>query len=317
MTTEAQVRANRSNAEKSTGPRTAEGKATAAQNSLKHGLFAREGVIRGEDREEYEMHREMLLEQLSPVGPLEVILATRVVDLSWRLRRAGQDHNEAFGALYDRHTAQAGEPQGPEERGAVLGRMILEDFEQEAVLERLLRYERRIECSFYRTLKELRHVHDQGRKADREVAGTLQRWREEDGEARKARAFACEPPWGGWPAPAGGTTNTARAEVAHPSGIPSAPFTHPVADPLPEDETCKTNPISPGGMRPAGRETPEWAPAPHDSTIPSFQYSNPAPAAPDEMCKTNPISPDLEEGRTGWGEEVGRDSHRNGHGEAG
>jgi hypothetical protein len=161
MATEAQVQANRLNAEKSTGPRTPEGKAVSAQSSLKHGLFAREGVIRGEDWEEYEMHREMLLEQLAPAGPLEVILATRVVDLSWRLRRAAQDQNEAFGALYDRHRAGAEKPLEPQERGATIGRMILADFEQEAVLERLLRYERRIESSLYRTLNELRRVHDQ------------------------------------------------------------------------------------------------------------------------------------------------------------
>jgi hypothetical protein len=148
----------------------------------------------GEDREEYEIHRETLLEQLDPAGPLEAILAARVVDLSWRLRRAAQDQNEAFGALYDRYTAGAGEPPEPQERKAVLGRMILEDFEHEAVLERLQRYERRIESSFYRTLNELRRVHDQGRKADQEVADTLGRWRQEDGEARKARALACNAP---------------------------------------------------------------------------------------------------------------------------
>jgi hypothetical protein len=60
MATEAQVQANRLNARKSTGPRTAQGKEKASQNSVTHGLFAREGVIRGEDREEFEMHREML-----------------------------------------------------------------------------------------------------------------------------------------------------------------------------------------------------------------------------------------------------------------
>jgi hypothetical protein len=264
MTTEAQVRANRSNAEKSTGPRTPEGKEKASQNSLKHGLFAREGVIRGEDREEYEMHREMLLEQLDPVGALEGILAARVVDLFWRLRRAAQDQNEAFGALYDRHTAEAGEPQGPQERGAVLGRMILEDFEQEAVLERLLRYERRIESSFYRTLKELRHVRDQGRKADQEVAATLERWRQEGAEARKARAFACDPPPDGWPGPAGGTTN-------RPAG-----------------GDCGLG-IADCGFKDAGLEQPTWALAPHDTTIPSFQHFGGAPTPPEETCKTNPI----------------------------
>jgi hypothetical protein len=328
MATEAQIQANRSNAEKSTGPRTPEGKEKASQNSLKHGLFAREGVIRGEDPEEYEIHREMLLDQLDPVGPLEAILAARIVDLSWRLGRAAQNQNEAFGALYDRYVARqaAGpeaDPRGdtgpgdagggaglrvagvaparvegvppshresealktrgqdardtnathgregrdaepPEQRGAVLGRMILEDFEQEAVLERLLRYERRIESSFYRTLKELRHVRDQGRKADQEVAATLERWRQEGAEARKARAFACDPPPDGWPGPAGGTTN-------RPAG-----------------GDCGLG-IADCGFKDAGLEQPTWALAPHDTTIPSFQHFGGAPTPPEETCKTNPI----------------------------
>jgi hypothetical protein len=263
MTTEAQIQANQANAQKSTGPRTPEGKEKASQNSLKHGLFAREGVIRGEDWEEYEMHREALLAQLIPATPLEVILAARVVDLSWRLQRAGQDHNEAFGALYERYTAGAGEPEGSQERGRLLGRMILEDFEHEAVLERLQRYERRIESSFYRTLNELRRVHDQVCKANQEVAGTLERWRQEDGEARKARALACDWRGTGSPGPAGGTTNTPEAEVAYPSEIPAAPFTHPVPD-VPEDETCKTNPISAG--------------------VSSWRCE-----VPGQTCKTNPI----------------------------
>ncbi len=83
MTTEAQAEADRANAQKATGPRTPEGKdtpraplrATAAQNALKHGLFAREGAIRGEDQGEFEEHRENLLRQLIPGTPLEEVSA--------------------------------------------------------------------------------------------------------------------------------------------------------------------------------------------------------------------------------------------------
>jgi hypothetical protein len=40
MTTQAQIKANRLNAQKSTGPKTAEGKAIVAQNAAKHSPFA-------------------------------------------------------------------------------------------------------------------------------------------------------------------------------------------------------------------------------------------------------------------------------------
>jgi len=102
MTTEAQVEANRTNAQKSTGPRTAEGKAVVAQNALKHGLFAKETVIRGEDEHEFEIYREDLLQQLIPRSPVEEMLADRVVDLSWRLKRAVKDQSDTFAALYEK-----------------------------------------------------------------------------------------------------------------------------------------------------------------------------------------------------------------------
>ena len=190
MASEARMAANRLNAQKSTGPRTAAGKAVVAQNAVKHGLLAREAVLRGEDREEYEMHREALLEELKPTGTLEVMLAARIVNLTWRLYRAAQNQDETFGALYDRYTAGTPEPAGAAERGAILGRMILEDYSGGAVLERLLRCERRIESSLFRNLNELRRVHDQSRKADAEAAGTLARWRDEDDQAWKARRFS-------------------------------------------------------------------------------------------------------------------------------
>jgi hypothetical protein len=282
MATEAQVAANRSNAQKSTGPRTPEGKEKASQNAVKHGLFAREGVIRGEDGEEFEMHREMLLEQLNPAGALEEILAERIVDLSWRLKRAVQDQSEAFAALYDRQTAGAEEPQEPAERAGMIGRMILEDFSRDAVLERLLRYERRIESSLYRTLSELRRVHDQVQKAALEDVSTLERWREEDWNARKARAFAFCPPPGVSPGPAGGTTNTPTAEVSHPGAIPSLLYTSPVPDGPPGDEMCKTNPI------------------PQEISGLKCQVSS-------ESCKTNPICVEPKESQVLCGKEVRSD----------
>jgi len=68
MASVAQIQANRLNAQKSTGPRTAVGKERASRNAVKHGLLAREAVIRGEDPEEFERYRQWMLESLAPAG---------------------------------------------------------------------------------------------------------------------------------------------------------------------------------------------------------------------------------------------------------
>jgi hypothetical protein len=276
MASEARIAANRLNAQKSTGPRTAAGKAVVAQNAVKHGLLAREAVLRGEDREEYEEHREALLEELNPTGTLEVILATRIVDLAWRLQRAAQSQNETFGALYDRHTAGAPEPEEPAQRGAVLGRMLLEDYSGSGVLERLLRCERRIEGSLFRSLNELRRVHDQQCKADAETAATLAcssrglrtGWREEDDRARKERAFA---PW------------RAEGPAASPQGLPPSDFALPTGGGsglVPWGESVRQAPTRTDEV---GRGRPNYEETPGGATTS-------APAR--QLCETNPIGPE-------------------------
>ncbi len=170
MASVAQVRANRLNAQKSTGPRTPEGKAVVAQNAVQHGLLARQVVIRGEDPGEFELYRDRMLEDLGPVGSLEGLLAERVAHLGWRLRRAERLESAAWATLEADHVGKAkaepaelarhagvsrheGEPQAEEE--SVRARVIVADFGDARLLDRLLGYERRIENSLYRTVGEL------------------------------------------------------------------------------------------------------------------------------------------------------------------
>ncbi len=172
MATEAQVLANRLNAEKSTGPRTPEGKAVVAQNAVKHGLSGRLDVIKGEDQAEFDLHRETLLGELAPVGPMESMLAQRVVSLTWRLNRVECIQNEVFDALVaDRNTPLAklvrsleskaagrSEDNREDEEDLDLGRAVIKDFSNSRVLDRLLMYERRMEHSLYRTMAELHRL---------------------------------------------------------------------------------------------------------------------------------------------------------------
>ena len=73
MSTESQIKANRRNAQKSTGPKTAEGKAIVAQNALKHGLFAHGNVIQCEKQADFDCFRDELLASLAPVGGVEAM----------------------------------------------------------------------------------------------------------------------------------------------------------------------------------------------------------------------------------------------------
>lgn len=100
MISEKQLLANRQNARRSTGPRTAKGKAIASQNAIRHGLRAENMVIPGENSEEFDRFRQLLLEDLAPVGAMEVFLADRIVAGFWKIRRAGRIETEMIRALH-------------------------------------------------------------------------------------------------------------------------------------------------------------------------------------------------------------------------
>ncbi len=70
------------------GPATQNGKAVVRWNATRHGISSPAPVIPGlEKREDWQEHRDGILDNLSPVGHLEFTLAERVALLSWRLHR--------------------------------------------------------------------------------------------------------------------------------------------------------------------------------------------------------------------------------------
>ena len=87
MATQAQRKANRQNAKKSTGPRTEEGKQRSSQNGLKHGLLARDAVMADEDPAEYDRQLQQLEENIFPKNAIEFALVRQIADAEWRLRR--------------------------------------------------------------------------------------------------------------------------------------------------------------------------------------------------------------------------------------
>jgi len=193
MSTDAQILANCLNAQKSTGPRTIEGKAAVSQNAVRHGLSAERDVIASESQADFDLFRQQLLDELSPLSPMESILAERIVTLSWRLKRAGRFQNQAIDALNTDQTRSplarlaqslslniADKSQGDStglNGELALGRLAVKDFANARVLDRLLMYERRIESSLYKTILEIQRLNVMRKfssaKADDDETGKL------------------------------------------------------------------------------------------------------------------------------------------------
>ena len=87
MASEAQIAANRRNAEKSTGPRTEEGKAKVARNALSHGLRAEKVVTFDETGGDFQAFLAEQRAALEPADAIEEQLVERIAFCAWRLRR--------------------------------------------------------------------------------------------------------------------------------------------------------------------------------------------------------------------------------------
>jgi len=182
MPTEKQLTANRLNAQKSTGPKTPQGKARVAANAVTHGLTAACPVLASEDPDAYARFRTGMAARLAPAGDIETLLADRVINLAWRLQRAQNYESyvldnlirsaadnpapdvpaspDASAECISRQVpalvkSKGGNPASSETVSTILAQILLDDFTGPQVLEKLQRYESRIERSFFKALKEL------------------------------------------------------------------------------------------------------------------------------------------------------------------
>jgi len=84
--------ANRANAQRSTGPKTQEGKNRSRFNAVKHGLTARyfPSIIKlgTDEAQEFEKQRLAFYEHFAPVGPVEELLVEKIVVELRRYNRA-------------------------------------------------------------------------------------------------------------------------------------------------------------------------------------------------------------------------------------
>ena len=88
MSTEAQIAANRRNALRSTGPKSADGKLRASRNAIKHGINSQITTLFNERQEDYDANIQAFIAKFQPQDDVERRLVERMADCEWRLIRA-------------------------------------------------------------------------------------------------------------------------------------------------------------------------------------------------------------------------------------
>src|ERR1039457_5822754 len=94
MATPAQIAANQANAQKSTGPRSVEGKSASRFNALKHSIDAASIVIPGEDPADYAALADHYLQEFRPQSASESFHVAAMLRADWqkgRLQRVEAD----------------------------------------------------------------------------------------------------------------------------------------------------------------------------------------------------------------------------------
>jgi hypothetical protein len=119
MTSLRQLEANRENAQRSTGPRTDQGKRVSRRNALRHGLAAETVIEILEEPDDYKAFEATIIADYDARTAVERELVLRLASLLWRIRRATAIDTDLLRIqseiLRERRQAaeQAGEPGPP------------------------------------------------------------------------------------------------------------------------------------------------------------------------------------------------------------
>jgi hypothetical protein len=81
------IDSNRRNAQKSTGPKTKEGKAKSAMNSMKYGIYSDKFLIKGEKKEDFDEYSNSYINWLNPNNPVLFDIVSQIIASGWFAKR--------------------------------------------------------------------------------------------------------------------------------------------------------------------------------------------------------------------------------------
>jgi hypothetical protein len=162
MTSAAQLDANRTNAQNSTGPATAAGKATSRFNALRHGLTSQVACMTWEDRDAFNQFCAALIADYRPEGATETQLAQAIAEDNWRVNRARALEHNLF-ALGSASYTSVADSDNPQIDAALAQAQTFRDESKTFALITL--YEQRIYRNLHRNVDRLRQLQAERRAA--------------------------------------------------------------------------------------------------------------------------------------------------------
>jgi hypothetical protein len=152
---EARRRANRLNAQNSTGPKSVEGKKRSCLNATRHGILSQVIHFPEEEMKAYSAFCDRFVDGLQPVGTLETELARACADLQFRLNRCAAAEHNLFAIGFEEN-GNHWETGHPESHTALA---MAETLRANAnPIATLSLYEQRLHRRFSQTLKQLREM---------------------------------------------------------------------------------------------------------------------------------------------------------------
>ena len=140
MATEAQVTANRANAQLSSGPKTDEGKAKCSQNAVRHALTSRGLIVLPGLEDAFASLEQQFRISLQPLGEVEETIFKVILESAWNLERC----RKAQGQLYAQAEDAGVDP-------------LLDDA-IEAKYSRIQKYARQYQNSMFKAMRELGRI---------------------------------------------------------------------------------------------------------------------------------------------------------------
>ena len=165
---ESQLNANRQNAQRSTGPRTLEGKQRSALNAGRHFLTGQVRVTTPEDMAAYDQHCQGFFEDFKPRGSAEKHLTLTLADKQWQMHHASGllQSIQVLGQfeLQDKLNVESPDGHTTEIHTALTAGLVAVDKCKQ--LDLISRYASRLQRDYRNALKDLQSLQAERRQSE-------------------------------------------------------------------------------------------------------------------------------------------------------